>query len=185
MKHKGEEFTGKEVSMYRDEITDNDIMQECKTFRDSLRMSWRRSGKTIEQIALCLLPPTSSLQEVSNMVKNLSRIINPRSPEDKRNLDGDMLIPFMAATGNSIPLRWLNIQFNPAGRHVVTTEDLQQQIAGLEGLFRTTMAGIYSASRRSRVKGLVSARMSVAMDNVPLWLMLEMRGVTMAEDSHA
>ena len=167
---------------FRDEITDQDIQQECKTFRDSLRMSWRRSGKTIEQISIIMLGPACSLQEVSNMVKNLSRVINPRSPEDKRNLDCDLLVPYMAATGNSIPLRWLNMKYNPAGHHIVTNEDLHQQIAGLEGMFRSTMADIYAASRRSRMKGL-NARMSVVVDQVPLWLMMDMQLITELEDS--
>jgi len=167
--------------MYRDEITDQDILNECRTFRDSLRMSWRRSGKTIEQIAIHLLGPACSIQDINNMIKNLSRIINPKSPEDKRNMDGDLLIPYMAATGNSIPLRWLNMKYNPTKTHIVTNEDLFRQIESLEGMFRGTMKDIYSASRRGRMRGL-NVRMSVAAGQVPLWLMLDTQSMTMMED---
>lgn len=159
--------------MFIDEITDQDILSECKTFRDALRMSWRRSGKTIEQISLCLLPKTASMSDVANMTKNLSRIINPRSPEDKRNLDGDMLVPFMVATGNSIPLRWLFLKYQPVTTTVtVSNDDLLAKMNSLEGVFLTTLRNIHHASKRDRTKRIaVSARMSLSDIIIPGWLL--------------
>lgn len=167
--------------MFKDEITDQDILDQCKTFRDSLRMSWRRSGKTIEQISIELLPREASLQDVTNMVKNLSRIINPKSPEDKRNLDGDMLIPFMVATGNSIPLRWYFLKYAPQLSCEVSNETIMEKLDSLEGLFHTTLRNIHQAARRARSKGLSTARMSVSDQisiDVPEWLLLDVNAMS-------
>ena len=164
--------------MFKDEITDTDILGECRTFRDSLRMSWRRSGKTMEQIAIELLPKTASLQDISNMTKNLSRTINPSCSDDKRNLDGDMLIPFMVSTGNSIPLRWYFLKYSPAPK--VSNEALLDKMNSLEGLFMTTLKNIHYAARKARSKGLTAVRLSISSDIIiPEWLLLDVNSMGM------
>lgn len=84
------------------EATDQEIIANCKTFKDALRFSWERSGKSLKVLAI-------ELQERGhNIDPSVLSLHLSANPPQKKNFDPDMTLDFVDLT-TDIPLRWLSL----------------------------------------------------------------------------
>ena len=90
-------------------VSDNEIM-ECRNAKAALCMTVDRSGKSRKALAL----------DLGITESHLSRML---SVEYDVNLPQNKLVPFMAACGNIIYLRWLFLQIREAQPRITISFD--------------------------------------------------------------
>jgi hypothetical protein len=110
-------------------ISDDEI-RGCATYRDALVLCFRLSCLELAEVAFDIHLPTNTLSRILRL---------SAEGDDVRHMPGDKLIPFMAACGNMVPLRWWVMQIDrpfpevaadlPAHEEVIA---LREKVARLE-----------------------------------------------------
>lgn len=138
---------------------------ECEDLADAYRLCQAVSGKELKQIAAEVGYPYEALAKV--LRRNMEGA-------DRRYMPGNVLIPFMAACGNSIPLQWLMLQWQlltgsvPVVGGVARVAEalgLGDRLARVEEDVREILAAV----REMNVDGG-----SLAVSGWPVWLLTEL-----------
>jgi len=88
---------------FSDEISDRDILSQCKTFRDALRLSREKSGKSEKVIAIELDERGHKIDQ-STLSLSLSD-----HPSQKKNFPTEAIDDFISLT-TDIPRRYLALK---------------------------------------------------------------------------
>lgn len=79
-----------------------DHLRQCSDLVDAYRLCLQVSGKSPDQVA----------DEIGLSYAVLAKVLRRWSEGvDRRHMPNDMIVPFMVACGNSIPLQWLMLQW--------------------------------------------------------------------------
>lgn len=85
------------------DTSDQEILLTCKTFKDSLRMALKKSGRSAKVVALELQERGHKIDEAT-----LSLALS-ENPSQKKNFPPEAIDDFIAVT-NSIPLRYMALR---------------------------------------------------------------------------
>lgn len=150
------------------EVSSEQLMG-CKTLSDAYKLCYAMAiGRDLKQIA-----GDCGMSEGA-----LSRILGSGGVDDRRWMPHDKVIPFMVACGNSIPLQWLQLQWqiltkpnNQVGK-TINEADLINRLDGIEAKVRLIL------SETKRPIGDDKFSISGAVDR-PVWLMMDLVAVEM------
>lgn len=142
-----------------------DQLLECGDLTDAYRLCQAVSGKELKQIAA----------EVGYSYEALAKVLR-RNVEgaDRRYMPGNVLIPFMVACGNSIPLQWLMLQWQLLTGSVPVVGGVARvaEALGLQdrlGRVEQDVQEIMAAVRKMNVDGG-----SLLRGGYPVWLLTEL-----------
>lgn len=86
---------------------DPTLTQRFKTLRQCLHATVLRDPRGVKAVAA-----DCDLSE-----SELSRRLSPKSPDDPRSLDVDLMVEILASTGDFMPIDWLVSRFVPNDQH--------------------------------------------------------------------
>ena len=85
------------------DTSDQEIIRECKSFKDALRMAAKKSGRSMKVIAL-------ELQERGHKIDEATLSLSlSENPSQKKNFPSEAIDDFITVT-NNIPTRYLALK---------------------------------------------------------------------------